>query len=507
MKNLLEEQESIAQKFIKIFQDLVISKCKDIKAVLDPADFLGLLNPYFDVIRAKIDSVPNIVTYVGPLSKSSKEHPIIEVDLRGIKIKKVQMQYSMQFFSEIISYFVHLIDMNFIDNEEVFKTASELLVNLILGFQKVQLENLKDKIVEDFYNELIGAMVGTAHREQDPPDLHPPDQDLPGEGVHCKEPPEPREDHTGHQVQDERRQRPDQDADPHAQAHPPEQLQAALRRPLQHPALPDAQARHPGRVLRRHLLQPVLQGQQHQRLVQHRPGHHLHRLQLARQKPLHHQELRRQHAARPHPQDLLQPVRHPRRKPHRLPLRPAAHLALLQRPRRRAQVPRLRGAQERHGPRRPKRRAAAARRQAPPDHPRGVRQSGRAAAAENDFPARAHLRLRGGAHELLLEAQHQAVAGEDRQPGGRALQAHASLRRVPEPRAVRGESLQVHQRRAAHFQRRGALLPPRPAEEEAGAAARKQGRLLPRHPEHRPQGQNLPHELHRRRHLQAGSLL
>ena len=64
----------------------------------------------------------------------------------------------MAYFGEIFTFIMLMIEYNFLDNEKLPDMIKNLFINLIHGFEKVQLDNLKDKINEDYYSDLISSI-------------------------------------------------------------------------------------------------------------------------------------------------------------------------------------------------------------------------------------------------------------------------------------------------------------------------------------------------------------
>lgn len=68
------------------------------------------------------------------------------------------MEHSTAYFGEIFTFIMLMIEYNFLDNEKLPDMIKNLFINLIHGFEKVQLDNLKDKINEDYYSDLISSI-------------------------------------------------------------------------------------------------------------------------------------------------------------------------------------------------------------------------------------------------------------------------------------------------------------------------------------------------------------
>lgn len=149
----MNEQEFYGLKFIKMIQDLVITKGKEHEKQLK-SEYVESFSGVLDVYKLKIDSLRNIILHVPHLNQK-----MIEVDQRGAKLKRVTLEFSTQFFSEIISHIALIVEQQFMENEQIFIRASSLLIDLIFGFQKIGLETIKGKLAEDFYSDLINAMV------------------------------------------------------------------------------------------------------------------------------------------------------------------------------------------------------------------------------------------------------------------------------------------------------------------------------------------------------------
>jgi hypothetical protein len=89
----------------------------------------------------------------------------LETDAKGTLVKKISMEYSTSYFAEIVAHVMMIMDINFMQSEELFKKVKKLFIQLIENFSKLQLDTLKEAILEEYYNDLVFSMVNN-HLQQ-----------------------------------------------------------------------------------------------------------------------------------------------------------------------------------------------------------------------------------------------------------------------------------------------------------------------------------------------------
>jgi hypothetical protein len=149
----MKEQEWIAVCINKIIQVFIEAEAKQNDKTTDGKYFLNFFHVFYDALSRKIDSLKNINSYIPHLSQLG-----VATDTRGVKVKSAPMEYSMSYFADIIAHIIMIIEASFLNNEQLFVKIKDLLLDLIVGFERVQLDALKGSIPDEYYNDLIYAM-------------------------------------------------------------------------------------------------------------------------------------------------------------------------------------------------------------------------------------------------------------------------------------------------------------------------------------------------------------
>lgn len=153
---LLKEQEADAVKITKIIQEFIAAKAKyDSSQNTAAANYSQFFAPFYNMLEEKVDSLKRIDAYKEHLSNRES----LETDLKGTLVKKISMEYSTSYFAEIVAHVMMIMDINFLQSEELFKKVKKLFIQLIDNFSKLQLDTLKDAILEEYYNDLVFSMV------------------------------------------------------------------------------------------------------------------------------------------------------------------------------------------------------------------------------------------------------------------------------------------------------------------------------------------------------------
>lgn len=168
----MREQESNAVKITKIIQEFIAVEGKDNREHRQAGShYINIFAPFYDVLAKKVESLKRIESQKDVLSDKSS----IEIDKRGTVCKKVTMEHSTNYFAEIVAHIMMIMDINFLESEDLFRRIKNLFIELILNFSKIQLENLKDVILEEYFNDLIYSMVASYYAEQSHHAGLPPD--------------------------------------------------------------------------------------------------------------------------------------------------------------------------------------------------------------------------------------------------------------------------------------------------------------------------------------------
>lgn len=157
----MEEQESNAVKILKVIQEFMSAEARASEP-RHSSHYLKFFSKFYQVLTKKVESIKRIDSYKTALSNKAN----LEVDKRGIVTKKTTMEYSTSFFAEIVAHIMMIIDINFRESEDLFKIIKNLFIDLLLNFNKIQLESLKDEFLEEYYNDLIYSMVRPTKIEQ-----------------------------------------------------------------------------------------------------------------------------------------------------------------------------------------------------------------------------------------------------------------------------------------------------------------------------------------------------
>ena len=152
----MNEQETNAVKITKVIQEFIAVEAKDREVRMSGANYSQFFAPFYDVLAKKVDSLKRIESHKDALADPSS----IEIDKRGTVCKKVTMEFSTNYFAEIVAHIMMIMDINFLESEELFKKIKNLFIELILNFSRIQLDLLKGAILEEYYNDLIYSMVG-----------------------------------------------------------------------------------------------------------------------------------------------------------------------------------------------------------------------------------------------------------------------------------------------------------------------------------------------------------
>lgn len=152
---LLKEQEWCAVSFTKIIQFLIETGYKEPSRNQDPKYFTNFFASFYETLGRKIDSLKRIEDYVPHLINL----PVV-TDSRGAKVKSAPMEWSMSYFADIIAHIIMIIENSFLDNDLLFNKIKDLFLELILGFERVQLDSLRT-ISDEYYTDLIYAMNKT----------------------------------------------------------------------------------------------------------------------------------------------------------------------------------------------------------------------------------------------------------------------------------------------------------------------------------------------------------
>lgn len=150
----MKEQESNAVKIIKIIQEFMNAEAKTSEP-RNSTTYSTFFAPFYEVLAKKVDSLKRADSYRDVLSNKDN----IEIDKRGTIWKKVTMEYSTSFFAEIVAHIMMIMDINFRESEDLFKKVKNMFIDLLTNFSKIQLESLKEVILEEYYNDLIYSMV------------------------------------------------------------------------------------------------------------------------------------------------------------------------------------------------------------------------------------------------------------------------------------------------------------------------------------------------------------
>lgn len=157
----MKEQESNAVKIMKIIQEFMTVEAKTSEP-RHPTTYNNFFASFYDTLAKKVDSIKKIESHKDVLANKAN----IEIDKRGTVWKKVTMEHSTSFFAEIVAHIMMIMDINFRESEELFKKVKNMFIDLLVNFSKVPLENLKEVILEEYYNDLIYSMVAAVYSEQ-----------------------------------------------------------------------------------------------------------------------------------------------------------------------------------------------------------------------------------------------------------------------------------------------------------------------------------------------------
>lgn len=150
-------------KITKIIQELIAVEEKANKEMrFSGANYSQFFGPFYDTLTEKVQSLKKPEIYRKVLSNSNT----IEVDRKGTLIKKVTMEFSSGYFAEIVAHIMMIMDINFLESEELYKKVKIIFIELINHFGRLDLEDLKSAILEEYYNDLIFSMVTLLHSEQ-----------------------------------------------------------------------------------------------------------------------------------------------------------------------------------------------------------------------------------------------------------------------------------------------------------------------------------------------------
>jgi hypothetical protein len=156
---MYKEREDTAALFTRIIQEFVLCKEKNSGGNSQAAlnNYNRFVDPFYELLMRKAESLRYLNTTPSAIEALSSDSVVY--DQKFGQIKKVSMEHSMSFFSDITVQIIVLIDNNILENNEVlFNKIRDLMLELINGFEKVQLNELKQRIHSVYLNDLIFAI-------------------------------------------------------------------------------------------------------------------------------------------------------------------------------------------------------------------------------------------------------------------------------------------------------------------------------------------------------------
>jgi hypothetical protein len=143
-------------KITKIIQELISVEEKANKEMrFSGANYNQFFGPFYDALLEKVQSLKKPENYENVLSNRNT----IEIDKKGTLIKKVTMEFSARYFADIVAHIMMIMDINFLESEELYKKVKNIFIELITNFTRLPLDTLKESILEEYYNDLVFSMV------------------------------------------------------------------------------------------------------------------------------------------------------------------------------------------------------------------------------------------------------------------------------------------------------------------------------------------------------------
>lgn len=149
---MFTEWECYATNFMKIIQEILETENKR-KDKQSKVNFSHYFNDFYEVLNRKVASLERFPSFAPYLTQST-----ITIDSRGVKVRKITMEHSPLFFSEIISHILLVFDSQYFDSEWISASIQTVFTKMLINFEKLPLEEVANSIADEYYNDLLSAI-------------------------------------------------------------------------------------------------------------------------------------------------------------------------------------------------------------------------------------------------------------------------------------------------------------------------------------------------------------